>query len=161
MATATVSRNDIKALNGRDLVDFFNELTGGSVKRFATRAAGLKRTLAAFDDNGTTAPAKTSGNRKVVKTKIDVVPVGDVARKRRLTFPVKDFVKGHRPNTRRAQVIKMLSRDNGASVQQVMDAIPDWDYRTAFEGIKLIHGYTGYGLEEDDKGRIRLLGSAS
>lgn len=160
MATATVSRNEIKALGGKALVELFNELTGGSVKRFSTRAAGLKRTLAAFDESnvgGTDATVKNVRTNKA-STKVDVVPVGDVARKRRLTFPVKSIIKTHRSGTRRATVIKMLSRGNGATVQQVMDEIPEWDYRTAFEGIKLIHAYTGYGLEEDAKGRIRLIG---
>lgn len=161
MTTATVSRNDIKGLNGRELVDLFNDLTGNSTKRFSTRAAGLKRTLAAYDDaKGAKLATNYSGKAKTAKAaKVEVVPVGDVARKRRLTFEAKDLIKAHRPNTRRAQVIQMLSRPNGASVQQVMDAIPDWDYKTAFEGIKLINAYTGYGLEEDVAGRIHLIGS--
>lgn len=65
-------------------------------------------------------------------------------------------VRSHRPGTKRATTIDLLSREEGATVEEVMEAT-GWSYRTALEGIKLIHSYLGYGLREDDDSRIYLV----
>lgn len=63
--------------------------------------------------------------------------------------------KQYRPGTKRAQTIDLLSRPEGATVEEVMEAT-GWPYATALEGIKLVHTYVGYGLREDDDSRIYL-----
>jgi len=148
-----ITFDSIATLTGPELITLFNELTGEGVKRFSTRAAGIKRTQAAFQ--------LKVGNESVkaqTATKAKPKATAGVARRKLISFPVKDLIKKHRPGTRRATTVDMLSRKNGATVQEVMDAI-NWDYKTAYEGIKLLHVYTGYGLQEDANGRIRLLGT--
>ncbi len=56
-------------------------------------------------------------------------------------------VKAHRPGTKRAHVVETLSGD-GATFDEIA-AHCDWDRRTAYEGIKLIHSLLGWGLRED------------
>jgi len=71
-------------------------------------------------------------------------------------------LKGHRPGTKRALVVALLTSEEGATFQGVQDAIAEafpggeWDARTAYEGITLISSLLGYALAEDpETGIIR------
>ena len=74
-------------------------------------------------------------------------------RRKRFDRPASpDGTKAHRPGTKRAWVVETLSTV-GATYDEVM-AHCGWDVRTAYEGITLIHKLLGWGLREDQNGRI-------
>lgn len=76
-------------------------------------------------------------------------------REMRFVFPVKGEIKGHRADTHRATLIKLLSQDEGATFVECQEAT-GWDKKTTYEGIRLLHYYVGYGMRQDDAGRIYL-----
>lgn len=151
------STDDIEGLGGRELVTLHNELAAkiGTkfTKRFSNRDNGIRRVTALFEQLGDSAPSISTGQN----TKPAAGKIGDVARRKRFSIESRDKIKSHRAGTKRAKVIDLLSRDGGATIEDVMKA-NGWDYRTAFEGIKLVATYVGYGLTEDDEGNIELTG---
>jgi len=90
------------------------------------------------------------------------------------TFPVKSEIKAARPGTLRHRVLeKMLS--NGLMFDEVVNEVKLFDEerrkagvdmkgsdshpeRRAYEVVRLIHYYLGYGLKQDADGRIRAYG---
>lgn len=87
-----------------------------------------------------------------------VVTVSGVLRTRKaFAFEPLKEQKPHKPNTKRAKVLEMLL--SGATFVQIQEATK-WDDRTAYEGIRLIHGYLGYGLVEGPDGVIKAYAKA-
>lgn len=124
-----------------ELVKLYNELSGKKLKTFKDKPTAIERVSELLAQRLPPAQSKTKGG---------------VRRKKRMSYPPMGEVKNHRAGTKRARVIQMLSRKRGATFAEIQDEI-GWDYATAYEGVKLLHTYLGYGLEEDDQGRIRLL----
>lgn len=63
-------------------------------------------------------------------------------------------IKKFREGTKRATVIGMLVNEGGATFAEVMEAT-GWDHKTAYEGVRLINLYVGYGLRTDaETGKI-------
>lgn len=148
---AITTTTDLDALNRSQLVDVYNELTGEARKQFRTKGEALKKVgdaLATWQAENAPAkpvsPTTSTGNSDGSK------------RRKRMNFPVKSEIKNHREGTKRAMLIEMLSRKNGADFEELMEAT-GWDYKTCYEGVKLLHSYVGYGLREDENGRIRLI----
>lgn len=95
-------------------------------------------------------PAKSTAKktaRKVAST------VARATRGMTFTLPFAGSVKEPRENSKRAKVLEMLTRPQGATHEEVMKAV-GWDRTTAYEGIRLLSKHNGYGLQQDDKGRI-------
>lgn len=111
-----------------ELVKIFNQHSPKPVKTFRTKEQALKRVRA-------------------------VVPKGE--RPSRFNLPRREDAYEPREGTKRYRVLQMLRRKNGASLEEVMKEIPDWDRRTAYEGVRLINIHCGIGLSQDEKGRIR------
>ena len=65
-------------------------------------------------------------------------------------------IREHRAGTKRAKVIAMLSRKNGATRAQLMRAT-GWDEKDLRDGLRLVNVAVGYGVREDTKGRLRLV----
>jgi hypothetical protein len=62
-----------------------------------------------------------------------------------------------RPNTKRAALLELLSRKGGATFQECMMAT-GWSRKDCYEGIRLLHYYVGYGLNQDkDTGKIWVI----
>lgn len=86
----------------------------------------------------------------------------------RFVFPVKKEIKGHRENTQRALLIKLLQRQpgeageghpGGATFDELM-AATGWDQKTTYEGTRLLHYYLGYGMKQSEPGApIFLVGT--
>lgn len=66
-----------------------------------------------------------------------------------MSWPAKGEVRDHRPGTKRAKVVEMLTRPEGATFEDIKAAC-GWNDIQAYEGIKLIHGYLRYGIKEVD-----------
>jgi hypothetical protein len=85
------------------------------------------------------------------------VLVGQTTRRKLMNFPGRSGApKAHRAGTKRALVVEMLTRPEGATFKQVQAAVEDrfgkegaWDDKTCTEGIKLISIALGYALTED------------
>lgn len=74
----------------------------------------------------------------------------------RFVFPKKDEIKECRAGTKRAQVVELLSRPDGATLEEIM-AETGWSQKDAYEGTRLVHFYLGYGMKQDENGRVRLV----
>lgn len=96
--------------------------------------------------------ARTATKKRTSK-KTEAPSDGRKTRKMNFTFPPESSVKPPRENCKRAKVLEMLKSPNGATHEEVMKAI-NWDRITAYEGIRLLNKHNGYGLREDDNGRI-------
>lgn len=170
------TQEELNALATKDLLAYYNSLTGEKVKRFSTRTAGIRRVLKAQKEaeqfgNTVFADVLPAGKSKAKKEarKPSSKPSKKAARKvansdsgssRRgpnFNFPVKDEIKGHRQGTKRAAVIALLKA--GPATIEEIQAETGWDRRTAIEGTVLLHKYVGYGMRQDDEGRIHLLES--
>lgn len=77
-------------------------------------------------------------------------------RRTKFDFEPYDEIVEPREGSKRAAVARLLRRKNGATVQEIMDEI-GWTYATTYECLKLLHTTNGFGMSEDEKGRIRLV----
>lgn len=68
----------------------------------------------------------------------------------------KAEIKDYLPGTDRAKIIEMLSRPEGATLDQIKTELKI-DQKKAYQSVKLINTFLGYGLREDDSGRIFLV----
>lgn len=160
---------NIEELTTSELVSIHNlasqNMGGGRVNRFSDKATALKRTRAKllefieFLENGDEAepekakktPSPKKGGRK--------------KRGMRFVFPKTDEVKKTREGTNRAKLIELLSREKGASFEECMaatwgprkDMSEEQKVTTTYEGIRLLHYYVGYGMRQDEAGRIYLV----
>lgn len=153
------------------------------VNRFSDRATALKRVAALLEKVGQEVVAVEAGVptlRRVGDLSPAVEGQGEVQdlatplegtndtaepapakkeRKRRgfrFVFPKKDEIKSCREGTKRAQVVELLSREEGATLEEIM-AATGWSQKDAYEGTRLVHFYLGYGMKQDENGRVRLV----
>lgn len=78
--------------------------------------------------------------------------LGDPLERKRMNYAPAEEIKVHREGTKRAKALAMLLE--GTTFEAVMEAC-EWDEGQAYEGIKLLNGYLGYGIEEQDDGTLR------
>lgn len=81
-------------------------------------------------------------------------PTPKVERKKRgmrFVFPAEDKVKPVRPESARGKALAVLQREGGGTFKDVQDAT-GWNEKQAYEGIRLLHYYTGYGMRERKEG---------
>lgn len=144
------------------------ESNRGKVIELASKAGGAKfadlKKATKWDDaelkaamarikgyNGLTVSVEGEGDEAVVT-------ISGVLRTRKpFAFEPLKEQKPHKPNTKRAKVLEMLL--SGATFVEIQEATK-WDDRTAYEGIRLIHGYLGYGLKETPDGKITAFSKA-
>lgn len=62
-------------------------------------------------------------------------------------------LKKFRDGTKRAQIIGLMLREGGATFNELMTET-GWDDKTAYEGVRLINLYVGYGLKTSEDGHI-------
>lgn len=114
-----------------------------------------------------TSDADIEASRQMVENDGPVAPTSDTKdldppakkeRKRRgfrFVFPKKDEIKTARPGSKRAKVVELLSRPEGATLAEIM-AETGWSEKDAYEGTRLVHFYLGHGMTQDEQGRVRL-----
>lgn len=103
---------------------------------------------------------------KTPATKIQITPEMEVFQtalaKRRSKFDrprlSEQFpeIKVARAGSKRAIIVELMKRPEGASMIEIHQAT-GWDLRTAYDGITLVHKQLGYGISEDDEGRLRVV----
>lgn len=153
------SQADLKALSSKELVAVYNELTGKATKKFASREKGLAQTWAALRIE-LKAQAATEEPTAAEKPAPEKKAVGSG---RRMTFRLAPgTVRDVRDTSKRAAVIKLLERPNGATFAEVQEAT-GWNERQTYEGIRLVHFSAGHGLwdsvDADGAVRVRIVDS--
>lgn len=125
----------------KKLCALYNELTGEQVKRFSSRTVAVDRTWKALARHG--APANQEAR---------------APKHRVLTFEheAAETQKPPREGSKRHVVLKLL--EAGTTVEEVMVEI-DSTRRYAIEHIRLLAKVHGYGLTQDEDGRVRCFPS--
>lgn len=85
------------------------------------------------------------------------VPSETDRRVKKFNYPCRGQVRPWKPGTKRARLIDLLRRPEGATFEECMDTC-GWDFRAAQGSIRALWDDLGFGLTEDDQGRIRLVG---
>lgn len=177
------TKDDLKDVPSTALVNTYNKLTGKTTSKFADRSKGIEQVwkqISHMAEDGNVHTVDNAGAAAAPKIapapepapapapEPKVAPKQPKAKKERaprprkklrgmtFTLPVKDEVKQAREGSKRARVVELLSRPEGVTHAQVMAEI-GWDSKTAYEGIRLVHAFLGFGLREDADGNIFLV----
>lgn len=88
----------------------------------------------------------------MAEREVTTTPETPTGRERKpFDLPARSQPRTFREGTRRADLIAMLF--SGATFEQVQDSF-GWTYRNTHNQIRLLHVYHGFGVREDDEGRI-------
>lgn len=150
---------DADAMSAKQLLAVYNELTGKKTSKFSSRAKGLKQVKAELRNALDTGHSKSNGAEKPVAKAAPAKPAAKAKATRSrggFDYPADAKVQGHREGTKRAKVIELLGRPEGATLEEVQKAV-GWDAKTAYDGVRLLHTYLGYGLKTSAEGRIHLV----
>lgn len=156
---------DLDSLSGSQQVSVYNALVtelnkfGFSLsftKRFSDKATARKRILVSLFD--------LFKARSEEAKKAQAAPKARKPRGMRFVFPAADEIKTVREGTNRHKLIQMLSSENGATFEECLAATwgqnkemdEETQRKTCYEAIRLIHYYVGYGMTQDEEGRIKL-----
>lgn len=146
----------IESMTGPQLLETFNlvaaNLGRGRVKRFADPATGRKRLIAILTDYASQDDAGTATDPPAADPPIAAPEPGKAKTERkkrgmRFVFPAEKDIKPVREGTARAKALAILTRDGGGTFDDVCRAT-GWNEKKAYEGIRLLHYYSGYGLKE-------------
>lgn len=126
-----MTRSQLEQLPTKELVALYNKATGKSTKKFASRSKGIEQTLRALKDNPAAAGKKEQGARRSAG----------------MSFRLKPHEKQKTPRegTKRARVLAMISRDNGALFSEIREEC-GWNLKDAYEGVRLLNVFCGHGL---------------
>ena len=140
---ATIAeRADLKDLSLKELADAFNKLTqNGKVKKFKDKRTGVDRTWKAIETWRQRHKHTITGRARK--------PLNYPAKKGAPLMEVRD-------GTVRADLIKLLSRKNGATFDECMK-VTEMEHHVCLNNVRMLHKYVGYGMTEDEQGRIRLI----
>lgn len=148
----------IELMTATELLPVYNTAASAleqrRVNKFADTETARKRTwakLVEWDEH--------DFDSAVVKTKDDVptpapapAPTPEPApaperkkRGMRFVFPAEDTIKPVRADSARGKALAVLSKDGGGTFAEVQKAT-GWSEKAAYEGIRLLHYYSGYGL---------------
>jgi hypothetical protein len=186
----TYTYDSLFVLSGPEMCRLYNEAAPKAgmekTKRFGDKVSGAKRTWAALtaltaDEPSAqeaiiaTAPselakadnaklqqaANDSGAFKVVKPpKVKKEAAPRKPRGKRFVFPKGSELKPVREGTFRHTLVKLLTREHGATFEQCQaatwgtkaDMEPEIQEKTTYEAMRLLHYYCGYGMRHlDDK----------
>lgn len=149
-------------LGGPELVKLHNQINPNApTKRFADKQSAVKRVWAALGGDVAAAPVKPEKKADAPKPEKPVkTPKAPKARKKRemrFVYPPLDEIREvKRGGSHRATLLKMMSREQGATFGQLMaatwgrheDMTEEVQKKTTYEGIRLCHTYVGYGLRQ-------------
>lgn len=143
-----ITEERLEELSGLELVALYNELRPEApVKRFSDRKAGLRRVRAALEERAPAAEPSPGPEPSPAPPQPE----------ERLCLPLEYPIHHHRPNTRRGRIIRLMQREEGASIEEMCEAT-GWSPRELRTTLKLINLHLGHGIEEDEHGRIHILG---
>lgn len=120
------------------------------VRRFSDNKAAVKRTQAILERYAAGDKADAGKPAAAPAPKPATPPAGKKERKKRgmrFVFPAEKEIKPVREGTARAKALAVLTQANGGTFEEVQKAT-GWNEKQAYEGIRLLHYYSGYGLKE-------------
>lgn len=132
---------DLEKLSSRQLVALFQQATGKSTKKFASRAKGLKQTWAALQQSSSRVEKIEEKGRKQESWGHGLS----------FRLPPRDVQKEPRPGTKRRKAFELLNKKEGGLFSQVARAC-GWERKDAYEGIRLLNTYCGFALWHDRVG---------
>jgi hypothetical protein len=191
----TYEQPSLGSYSGPELVKIYNaaaKAVGGTeTKRFGDKAAALKRTWEVLRKTAEAAPEATvatapSELKKVVEAKPEPTPEPEAPKAEKVVKEKKDrpargmyFMFPHRAQdvqkmpkkgSMRAKLFSLLSREYGATFDQLLKATwgdadmrstqgcaemdEDTQRKTCYEATRLIHYYNGFGLYHADNDHV-------
>lgn len=161
-----------------ELASLFNlvasNLDRGSVKKFADKAAAVRRTWALLEDYDAEEPDQTIGEALELAHERSKAQEPEAPRKERATRIKRfNFVPDNAPkslrktDTLRGEAVELLRA--GATFEQVEDLVRAWDVkegkktkeetveRRAYELVRIMHYYLGWGIRHDIESGIITL----
>ncbi len=171
----TVTEAQLTDASIKDLVDTYNglmEQTGGkAIKKFKDKATAVKRVWAAATkvaeaeapdagDDETEVPGASEPKKAKAKAE---TPKERKAREKHFVFPFDEELYKQRGTPRkdslRDKALRKLNRKTGASLTEIETLVNEFDAgrgkapfnveRRAYELVRLVHYYMGYGLSQD------------
>lgn len=146
------------------LLELFNNVTGKTTKKFASRDKAIEQTLKAIRELPEGRIMTTAAHLALIdegdsgldiKTTPDDTGVAPATRPEkgfRIKLPYSGKVRPPKEKTKRAALLeKML--DKGISLEEVMSQF-GWAKKDAYEGIRHIHISLGYGIDQYADGRF-------
>lgn len=130
-----LTKVEISKLPTNEILSLFNTATGRTTKKFASRAKGIEQTLRALKSNGSAEP--TPKTRRSSGMSFRLAPKGTV--------------KSPRAGSKRAKVLGLISQPTGALFSTIQAAC-HWNLKDAYEGIRLLNVFCGYGLWHETEG---------
>jgi len=160
-----VTKEQVEAMGGRELVDLYNELCPEQpVKRFASRAAGVRRVLAALETAGTDEQAEApagqeqaaaleavdagSGPEEAAQPEPGAGPDQPAPKRSRKRSGVRSFtpegeLKPPRPGSKRAILLEWLLEPEGMSEEAITEMF-EWKPRDVKDALRLLAKANGY-----------------
>lgn len=172
---------DLSAVSTAGLLAFYNAETGKNTSKFASRAKGLMQVWALVEgklaapeeanphaasnkligeflarEEAAAAPAPEVAPATALEEAPSAAPAAEKAPKERkargfrFKFMKRDEIKKVKEGSKRAVLLDLLKREGGATFEECM-AATGWNRKDCYEGIRLLHYYVGYGLNQDEK----------
>ena len=140
-----MTKAELEKLPTNEILAIFNKATGRSTKKFSSRVNGIVQTVRALGQ------AKSAPKGK---------PKNKAWRSSGMSFrlaPRPDEQKTPRKDTKRALVLAMISKSEGARFSAIRKAC-GWSLKDAYEGVRLLNVFCGFGLwhEEECEGDYRI-----
>lgn len=149
----------IELMGATELVPIYNLVASNlgqrPVNKFADAATARKRTwakLVEYDEHdfdaegGEARPEPVDEKLKPKAEPVDEKPKAERKKRgMRFVFPAEDTIKPIRPDSARGKALAVLSQSGGGTFAEVQ-AATGWNEKRAYEGIRLLHYYSGYGL---------------
>lgn len=125
---------DLLEVPSKDLLQFYNRKTGRSAKKFSSRSDGMNRVWKLVE------PELKQGKKKTRNV-----------RQKSFKLPCRPELSGRkiRQGTKRAKTLELLNSEKGATFEEVKK-VNKWKDKDAYEGIRLLNYYHGYGLKMED-----------
>lgn len=155
------SETELKAMKTADVAAFYNEVAESknfpTVARFADKAAAIRRAMQLQDKAGLKpTPHPMSVAKDKAQPKRSANPNSKKPFGYHFVFPCGQEQKVPREGTKRRKLFDKMMTAKGVTHAEVME-LCDWDKRTAYEGIRLIHYAHGYPITQDETtGRVRV-----
>lgn len=166
LSTAKTIEQDIKNASTNDLLETYNAITGEELKKFRDRATAERRTWAMINrlapgEDVSKPSTKAKVVEKVIPKKAVAAPVTKAKRTMRFCFAPhnKSDLKEPRKTSLRGQLFDLFKErgERGLLFSEVQAKFPHWKKTDVYEGIRLIHFTTGYGMwSNEESGDIRI-----
>lgn len=150
----TASEQQVRDVDTPFLLDVYNHLTGKETARFSSRSSGEEQVLKALRSH------RSNGGQQVEAEEDDppeqtgsgepaapVEPKAEKAPKKfSIKLPFRGQTKSPKAGSKRARLLERMLDGKGVTLEEAMAEF-QWERKDAYEGIRLIHGALGYGID--------------